>query len=294
MNRHTFITVAVSLLSALGACAEQKAYDLKLKWNASEGQKYQKSSTETEKMALKIVVNDEVVQEQDGEKTTVFEMTVEVLAAKDGEPTKTRVAFGDAYQDAGEETKKFGFAGKTVVAAEGEEGWTYTYEDGGKVSEEDAAGLKKALNHEKKKGEKSATEVFAPKQPVKVGDRWEPNLEDAVAAFSSDETGFDVEKSSATFTLLSAEERDGKPWGKIEGKVKLAATTMGPATLAEPLILEMTLTFDTVLDGSLPDGEMSATMQVKGKRDAEMPNGQALVMDIDMSMKGKETRKLVK
>ncbi|NUN48591.1 MAG: hypothetical protein HUU15_07165 [Candidatus Brocadiae bacterium] len=292
-------TAALLIACTLVARAEEKTWDLSLKTKAKVGQKYAIASREAQTMKMKILMGEEVVQEQETSSTLQFEGTAEVLEVKDGDAVKLKAVFGKALneQSGGEEEGEttYGFEGKTVIATKNGKAWSYAYEDGGAVEEGDVEGLQKGLHHSRDEEKKPFEEVCAPKAPVAIGGTWSPDLVELIAGFTDDgKLSMDAEESKATFKLLSVTARDGVEVSKVEGKMSLAATAFGPLELDEPIMFEVTMGLESDVDGSRPDGKMEAAMIVKGTRTATLQNGQELTLDIDMTMKSSESRVTVK
>jgi len=292
----------MALALSLVARAEDAArtYDIKIEQKPVVGQKTDSVKTTSMKTKMKMVQDGQVLKEEGKEENGSYEFTCEVTAVDGDEMTGATWTFRKATHLEGGQPVAWGFEGKTVTGKLGEDGaWEFACEDESELSEEEVAGIKDATGKKKKKGkdEPDMDDVFKPKNPVKVGESWSPDLEALAKSFGGDNLKVDVEDSKATCTLKSVETRDGATCGTILVDIDLSIGSIPPMTFNEPFHFAIAFKLDVCIDGSRPDGKMSATLKLDGTRKATMKQGkQTMNCDMSLGLDGvmEETRKAAK
>jgi hypothetical protein len=274
----------------LVAAPQDKAYDLKLNTPRKPGQKHALKEFSVMKMQMKVM--GQVAGENEEKKN--FEAVEEVVGADGAGTNELRWAFTKAERLEEGMMKPFGFQGKTVVvkSAKGKD-TEFKYADGGALAEDDLAGIKDAFD-EDAGTDKDPAKVMQPKQPVKVGESWSPDVAEMAKMFDEEmAAAVDPKKSSAKFTLVSVEKRGGAEFGKISGVVELALGSMGPMKLETAIPMKMSVELDVCIDGSAPTGVMKLKVEMKGSSTAAV-EGQKIQLDLDLGVTGEMSKSAVK
>ncbi len=297
MPHRPVAAVLTALILAAGAAAQdsQKAYELKLACKPTVGHKSEVTETQSQTQNITAKVGDQVVNRIAENKNSSF-AAVEEIAKVDGDKIAEAMwTFSKAVRVEEGKEVPYGFQGKKVRVTRSKEGPpAFAYEDGTKPEAEDEQALKEAVgsDYQSKPGP-TGEEVFAPKKPVKVGESWAPSVKEIAELFMGQEAtvAIDVEKSKASFTLKSAEAREGAHIGKIEGILDMVFTQFGPLKLDKPLPARISVQLDAFIDGKRPDGEMRMKMELKGASTVTDPNGTRIDLDMDMLIQSKMTKK---
>ena len=214
--------------------------------------------------------------------------------------TGVKWTFRKAESKENDEETKFGFAGKTVIGKRDDaKKWSYAYEDGSPVAEDDLKALSDATDtKEKPGGEPSGEDIFCPKSPVKVGESWAADLALVAKSFGDDSTDIETDASKATCTLKKVETRGGAAYGIVEIDLLLAMKFKPPIQLEKSLPLTCKGELDACLDETQPDGSMKTTFELKGKSSGTVARKgkEPLAIELEMHSKGtmEKSRKSVK
>ena len=191
-----------------------------------------------------------------------FVYTDEVIekAAGSKKPTKLKRTYETAELKAKDADGDIGLTGKTVLIEK--KGDTYEFTVGDKpVSGKAAEMLGKEFN---RKSETDET-AFLPKNPVKVGDSWKPDLPAMAKELGSDGMTVDVAKSTATASLKKVYKKGDATFGVIDVELDLVVTKVGGGGMEIPLNAGSKLTIkvelDGCIDGTLSTGQSKMTMK---------------------------------
>jgi hypothetical protein len=141
------------------------------------------------------------------------------------------------------------FNGKTVDIEKKGSSYQLTI-DGKRMPREDAV----ELESEFRSADKLKIDALLPDHPVRVGESW--TLASAILkAFGEDmSAGMDLTKSRLTAQLARAYTQDGHQWGTIAFDFELVPKAVTGT-------MKVAGTFDTVIDGTAPDGIMKGTVK---------------------------------
>lgn len=281
-------TLANLPAATLLAQDEPKKYDLKLDWKAVEGYKTEVSSEESMTMKISASVEGQVVNEEVTNEATNLMYTEVVVRVREDKRAESRLSFSKASHLREGREVPLGFQGKTVVVKVDAEGrHTFTYESGEAIAPEDMEVLSKLPDYkDEEPGEPSGEEIFAPKTPVAVGERWEPDIALMARSFGSN-LAIDTSQSSATATLKSVTTRSGVDFGQVEVLIDLYIRQFGPLQLDKPVLMKMAVRLDDVcIDGKQPDGVMTMIMESEGESEASAP-GAPPNLHISLDMNGR-------
>jgi len=254
---------------ALHAQDQPKKYDVKLDWKAVEGHKSELAFDDSQLVRMVISTNDREIMKREDKQSRSFAAVEVIVKTKDDKPAVSRWTFSKATQQSSDRNTPFAFQGRTVVVTKDPgRGRLFAFDNGEAVAPEDAAVLAQLWGSDNKPGELSGEEIFAPKQPVSVGETWTPDV--ATIARELKFGDVDVKRSSAKATLKSAETRNGVEFGKVELQFELWLTKFGPMQLEKPAVMKAAGDIDACLDRTLPDGTMRMTMEAKADGPATM------------------------
>ena len=285
--------IAVLVLVAVStATAEEKTYDLKLDWKFSKGQTFVVREAKVQSMDLVVRQGETPVNQQNKRTNATFQYTEAILEVRDGERAKTSLAFQKAGRMEGEKMVPYGFQGKTVIATHPADGkTTFQLQGEGTLTAEDQEALTEYFGEDGTDEGPSGEELLAPKDPVKVGESWKPQI--AAMAKELEGLTIDAAKSDGKLTLEKVEVRDGREMGRVTGWLNFAVSGFGPLKVEESLSLAFQVAGWLSLDPNTHVGEFDMSGNMKGTRDVEM-QGQAFAFEIDMKFKQNEKRKLKK
>lgn len=248
------------------------------------GDKLEIVQTETESTSMEASgPKGKVSKSQKG--TQRYEYTETVLEKPEGASNATKAT--EAYkvaektQDGGPK-RPFSYAKKTVLIEK--RGGIYTFTVNGIGLPQDEA---KRFQDIYGKADKFKNEDWLPTKAVQVYEKWSLDRAILKKLGTVFKAPINAEQSTGTGRLIKAYTKDGQQWGVIELKINVVLDgTVGGTTLNGNL--SMTLTLDTAIDGSSPDGVM--TMKMHGKI-ASKQGG----ITVDMLVEGErtETRKAV-
>lgn len=274
------LVLAVTVLVS-ATLAQDKTYDLHHLYKPVKGAKSEIAVSSVNQGVVRVTSGGQVVNEDKPDEQAVYALTQEVIDAKDEEILDARWTFAKATHTGDGKEVPYSFSGKTVHYTVGADGaQSFKLDDGSAVPAEEAAALAKDIAEHHKEGEPRGAEMFAPKNPVKVGESWTPDL--AVMAKGMD-MPIDLAKSKGTLTLKTVESRGGHDWGKIEGTIDFAVTEMGEAKFTEPLPISFDLTLEFFLDASSCDTHFRMKSRIDGKRSLAIPEGQGSA-ELEMKM----------
>jgi hypothetical protein len=300
MRLLTALLFAVLVVRPASAEDAEKTWTLKEKWKPVAGAKVSVTKDETATSKLKVSMGGQVVREEDSEKVKAYDYTMEITAVSGEEATGKTWTFRKArVTEDGEETV-YGFEGKTVVGKrDDKEAWTLAYDDGTAVAEGDLAALEKVCDTAPDDEDKpDPDEAFAPKNPVKAGDSWSPDMEMVMKAFGG-KKGPELDKaaSKGTCTLKSVESRNGASYGVIGLSLDLAMLFPPPVKLEKSLPFTIKGEMNICIDGTQPDGTMKMDALLEGTRKGTVTErGQEIAVELEMlnKMNMVETKKTVK
>jgi hypothetical protein len=283
------LTLASFLTVTLLAQDQPKKYDLKLDWKPVEGYQTEVSSDDAETSSVSISAEGQTLTEELRNEATTLLYTEVAIRVKEDKATESRLSFSKATRRRDDRETTLGFEGKTVVVKVDAEGrHTFTYEDGEAIAPEDLEVLSKLPDYsDKKPGEPSGEEIFAPKTPVALGESWTPDIELMAQAFGGGAVAIDPGQSSATATLKSVTTRDGVDFGQIELSMDLYLTKFGPMQLDKPVLMKMSAHIDACIDGQQPDGAMTMTGESEGETEASV-EGTPRKLHLSLDMKTKD------
>lgn len=186
-----------------------------------------------------------------------------------------------------------GFLGKTVLIERTGASYKFTV-DGKELTGDDAAYLSDEFSSKQSEKDDAAIErLFIPKQAVAVNEAWKLDL-----AGISKELGeeakmtFDLAKSTGSGKLTKAYQKDGKQFGVIEIEMDLVLTKIGEGDRALQMDagsrMKANLRLDACIDGSLNQGSMESTMEMKMSGALKGPDGGAI--KIESNSKHLETK----
>jgi hypothetical protein len=285
-------SLLVAAIALTFAGVQDKTYDLRLEWKPLKGHQSALDENGVMTLSIKAAGMGEVAASSEQNALSA----VETIVSADGEGGSQRTwKFSTATQERDGRKIPLGFQGKTVrITHIKGSSRTFGLEDGGELSADDLTVLKKAFmgpgENEAQAGKPSGAEMLAPKAPVKVGESWSPDLKTLASGLLDDDmsASLDLDKSKSVFTLKAVERRDGAEFGKIGGLIEFALGQLGPMKLETPLIFKIVMNADACIDGTIPDGVMVMTAEMKGVSLVTGPTGK-IEVTIDMSASGKHT-----
>ena len=223
-------------------------------------------------------------------KVTATAFTDEVLEVAEGstKPTKFKRSYEKAEVTLKGETKKISVEGKTVLVEKKDKKFTFTI-DGKPVAEDAEQFLTEEFSGKK---DDDSFAFLLPKDAVKAGETWKIDLAKVAKEFEDNMT-VDAEKSTGTGKLIKTYKKAGATYGEFEVTIDLSIAKFGAGAQAFPVkpgaMMSIKFKMDGCLDGTEEAGQ--ATMTMKGKVDANIPNAE-IAVEIDMKMEG--TREPVK
>jgi hypothetical protein len=270
-------------------------YDLKLSFKRPVGSSQVVKDRDREKG--KFVVSDtggNALSTQDLDTSTELVYTETVLEKGDKKPSKFQRAYEKAVKTTGAKAEKLPYEGRTVV---------YTLKDGkyecttkGEPALPEAT--LKELASKESADSSDATDLLAPKKPVKVGETWAIDAKKMAKEFDKDgNMEMDADKSKAGGKLVKVYSKGGKLYGVIELTLTVAIKKLGSKdgslTFDPPATMEMKLTLDVVIDGTSGAGVMTMTGKLNGKGNMSAAD-QKLTVDMNMEMSGKKEESVEK
>ncbi len=284
----TCLLLGSAILASGPALAGKKAkeYDLTFETTVVEGWVTKETHTRQMNLAIKMSAGKKALESKSDKEATSFVISRTILEVRDGRVVREEITFEKATHLVGGKKVPFDLQGKTVIVDRDEQGgFTAVYQDGSAVSEEDRDAISDVLSKKGKHGDDGtpdAQETLSPGKPVKVGEKWHPDVA-KVAAGMMDLGDVDLEKSSAVMTLKSIKTVDGVDHARVVGTFSLVTSAMGELKLGKPLAMKVSLDATWPADGSVPDGKMVMNMAMKGS--SKVDAGIVLDMKINMSAK---------
>ncbi len=290
------LTLASLLTVTLLAQEQPKKYSLKWDWKPVEGYRTEVFADLAETTKMSISADGQTLNEEVKDEATTALYTEVPIHVKEDKATESRLSFSKATRRREGTETTLGFEGRTVavnVDAEGRH--TFTYEGGEAIAPEDLEVLSALPDYsDKKPGEPSGEEIFAPKTPVALGESWAPDIELMARAFGGGSMAIDLSQSSATATLKSVSTRDGVDFGQVELSIDLYVTKFGPVQLDKPVLMRMSAHIDACIDGQQPDGVMTMMGEVQGETEASVEGtARKLHLSLDTKRKGLVRKKTV-
>lgn len=278
----------------------ERSYDLSAKSRPAQGQRLARAI----EISTEMKVTFQPVQGQPRENIAAQRVTLKaeetLRKVEGGRLSESLVKISKASKLSNGAETALSFEGQNVIVTSGAGSSSILRLEGGAaLSREDEATAKLVATRAGVfESGTTGTDVLLPSQPVKVGESWEPDLARAakdLLASSKLPVGVDLQKSSARFTLMSVESRDGIEYGKIQGTVELAANKFGSNSIDPALLLKVSIEAEIALEGQAPDGTVNSTAELIGATTVSPPGGgPSGVLTVDTRVTTRTSVKLVK
>ena len=307
MKIRRFATPVILLLAALTAGPAQAqdsepTYDLNFDWKPVVGWQIEVEIEKVEKTDVEILVGGQPTHQDRQRNQVAGRATSKIVRVEGDESAEEHWTFQKAVRvEAGEE-KPTVFQGKTVVVLRQDHGGVeFQWPDGTAIiGDADLELLEKLTDHDRVKDEgPDGDEVIRPDHPVRVGETWHPDLKlltQAMFGGSGTDVGelVDLAASSAAFTLVSAERRDGAQWGTVEGVLELKLRKLGTLPLEETLPCRIEFRMEGCIDGTQPDSVQAMKLSMRGRSKVSSPpappDGE-MVLKLTQAMEVKRVRR---
>jgi hypothetical protein len=280
-----WVSLVVLTLAAAGARA-QKAYTIKLKHDADAGKRFQMSDTEKQDGTLKTLSSDGKVLKEDRRSTVkeevFFETTLERGAKR---PVRFKRTYEKATIMTGDRTVSRSFEGRTVFFELKEGKYQARVEGDRPLRQADLDELTRKANER----DDELDDVFLPARAVEVGERWSIDSKALAAAFARIGK-LDPTSTSGEATLLRVEDRDARPFGIIEVRLKLGVKEVQGLKFEVPAAMDMKMTLATGLDGSSTAGTLTRTSRLMGRIQVEDRSKNKYIVEINLDMSGRQAR----
>jgi hypothetical protein len=243
-----------------------------------------KDETSTQKMSLKD--SDGKVVMDSMEKTVENLQFVEETLEREGTKRATRLrrTYEKAQVTKDGKTTTLPYEGKTVLIAKKGDKYTFTIEGGKELTGEEASLLTKEFD--KPESETDLEKLLLPGKPVAAGDSWKIDAGPILKEMSKEAFHLDKEKTTATGKLIKAYKKDGINYGVLEINLNFVLLGLGEAptqvTFKEPAKFAITMNLDICIDGTSPNGSMTANMAFAGTGTLKGPDGKEFTMMMDM------------
>jgi len=175
---------------------------------------------------------------------------------KDEKRTKYTRKYEKAKDVEGDEAENKPYQGKTVVFERSNGKWSLESEG---LGASDLSELTEETNKETDK----ASEIFYPKEAVKVGGKWKMNGKEVAKFF--DELKMKPESVKAEGKLVKAYKKGKQQWGTLEYLITFEAD-LGEIKKAKG---ELKVTTDQAIDASTTAGKASFTVKIAAKQTME-------------------------
>lgn len=257
-------------------------YPIKFKTYADVGKSVDYRERQEQKEVLRIRLPD---GKMDSKERALINETVyieTVLEMGESKPKKFKRFYTLARTTLNEQTRTEDYEGRIVIFELKGDQYEVRAEGTGKpLSEEDAKRL--ALRVRKPE----QTEVFLPKEPVKVGESWPIDIE-KLAKFQGQE--LDLPNSTGKATLLKVTDAAGGQLnGVIELNITFAVRSMLGRTYDPPAKFELKGTLETSVGGASTAGAFELHGEMTGKGTLQR-DGQKLTEEKSMMIGSSETR----
>jgi hypothetical protein len=284
------LALMASLAATLPAQDYPKKYDLKLTWKAVEGYRSHFSQDESRVYRISISTNGSFLDEEDESEATAFDATELITEVTEDKATGLRWSFSKATQRRGGSEAPLRFQGRTVVVTVDTDGRrTFGYENGEALAPEDVVVLRTFQGSAAEEpGEPTGEEIFAPKNPVAVGEGWSLDFELIARSLGPNMSfGFDLKRSSAEAMLKSVTTLDGVEFGQMEVSVHLYITQFGSLKFDWPVLMNLTAHIQGCVDGKRPDAVLTMHMEAKGQTTASLSGDpRRFSVSLDMETRG--------
>jgi len=209
----TALTAGAAIVQAQDAATY--ALDAEKKYEA--GDVYTETGAENNTQKVKVSMGANVVQDQNEETKISYTTVTKVLAVNDqGEETKVLVYFQKFKRSEGgfDDDTLQGKVIEVTTAADGKSTWRH-HAGEGNITSSARTWLDGEMSETSAKGRAAADDAFRPKQPVKVGDTWTPDMSKLVELMEMEGAG--TSKATGECKLLKIEQR---------GAIELAHVSM--------------------------------------------------------------------
>lgn len=282
MRTRSFWACLASL--ALAAVAPAQTYTLKFKYVPDVGKDVVVKDSARDTGSVKVTDADgNVLAKKDKDTNASDEVYTETVLEKgDDRSRKFKRVYQKATRTADGRTTARSYEGRTVVFELKGDKYAVTVEGDKPLDKADLAELTRKANEDSQAQE----QVFLPKKAVKVGDSWKIDYKELARAYGT-QGNLDPENTSGGAKLVKVYEKDGKQFGVIELKLKLGPRPPKNVTVVKPVVAEMTVTFDGVIDGSSTEASMTMSGKMTGKT-AQDERGTKITVEFNREVSGKK------
>jgi hypothetical protein len=267
---------------------DDRKFDLKFDRTPAVGEKSEMSEEFRQTFKMTITAGGKTVKEQSQDEKRTFR-AVQVVGKVEGSSwTEATWTFSKAANVVDGKESTYGFEGKTVKVTQKDGVKEFAYEDGAEIPAADLKGLKAAFGSKKGQGGNG----WQPKEPVKIGESWTPDIDDLIKSMSDGMT-IDAKTAKGTMTLKSVEKREGREFARVTGKIEMEATQLGKLDLEKRLPLVMEVDADFCPDAGVKDGTLKMTFTAKGSSPVSA-EGQEFEIELDMKVEAGGVKKALK
>ncbi len=289
---------ALLLLLALPLKSQEsgKAYELDLPWRPVPGHRCEVTLELSQKTRFSVRAGAKTLREEESAEALAFTAVEEILEANGREWTEARYTFTRATRRTPDKFVSLGFEGGTVLVTRTLGGGSFRTEEGEPLKIDDLAAIRRLLPLGRVRRDvmdPSGRELFGPRRPVRVGDRWTPDIGSiAQQILPSDPDAIDPVLSTGTVSLRGVHPRGGSEFGAIDGRMDLRLRRMGSLRLDHPLSIRLTADLEAPVDGEAPDGSFRMRVELKGRSGVTSPDGrQSHVVEVEIDQSRLFTRK---
>tara|TARA_R110002072_G_scaffold30128_1_gene94497 strand:- start:749 stop:1639 length:891 start_codon:yes stop_codon:yes gene_type:complete len=241
--------------------------------------------TRTRILNLNQPEGQQVVKDEQERKGHEFSRTRTVRAVDaEGKTTQFELVFA-SFKDlkTGEELE---VADVKVLVTKGPDGkWTRKIEQGDVPPPLAQVLDKELVDLNKEKKGKKAQDVMLPEQPVAVGATWKIDASHMAKEMGFNPKDLDADKCQGSGKLVSLTSEDGQDYLTVSVEVTITFSTFQGMPTKVPVVISISGTLKFSADGSLPNGEKTLSMTMKGTvAPADAPPG----MVVEFDMKGKK------
>jgi hypothetical protein len=293
--------VGVCLLVALAAtleCAAEEKYDIRFRAAAiGEPIRVEKEETRSLRTTITDSLGRKVSEHLEKQVETFVYVETQLERTADGGVGVLRRQYDKAQLKIDKTNRNHAFQGRTVLIRNGKPRFRFTYDSGQELGTLDAAPLDQEFNGG---DEKFRLDHLLPGKPVPVGADWVIDMGPAIKDFLR--TGrFAVDQSWATGSghLTKSTPMGGAQFGQLlyRMEIPIVAMSVGGPTRS-PVVVGSKATFelslDLCIDGSLPEGTIVGTGEVKATAELAQPGGLPGRLAFVQKCDNREVRKLDK